>query len=259
MNTAKRQRPRTGAPIRNHILRALLESEYRDLRPRLEQVELKPGEIIYRADQAIKYVYFPGRAAVAMIDTLEDGRTVEIGIIGAEGMVGINIFLSCLITPDKAVVHVPGDAMRMKANDLRQAVRFGSPLQHLLLRYTQVLLASISQSVACSQHHALVQRVARLILTLRDHAESNEFTMSHRSIATLLGMRREGVSEAAGKLQAAGLITYSRAHIRILDAAGLKKQSCECYRFIRRQINGMQRDMPRVLAEPQRRGRRDAS
>ncbi len=257
MRTKKRQPSGTEVPVRNDILRALLNSEYEHLRPKLERVDLNLGEIIYRADQRIDYVYFPGSATVAMIDALEDGGTVEVGIIGGEGMVGINIFLGCLITPDKAVVQIPGDAMRMKTSDLRQELRFGSPLQRLLLRYTQALLAVISQSVACCQHHTLVQRLARWMLTMHDHAESNEFEMSHKSIAALLGARRVGVTQAAGKLQTAGFITYNRARIRILDEAGLKKQSCECYKLIRQQFNGLLRDMPKLLSDkPRRNGRR---
>jgi CRP-like cAMP-binding protein len=247
VKTNKRHPSTAGLPIGNDILRALLSSEYKHLRPMLERVDLKIGEIIYQADQHIDYVYFPEAAVVAMLDTAEDGATVEVGIIGHEGMVGINIFLGCLVTPDKAIVQIPGSAMRMKTNDLRKELRFGSPLQHLLLRYTQVLLAVISQSVACSQHHTVAQRLARWLLTMHDF-ESNEFEMPHRSIAAMLGARREGVTEAAGKLQAAGLITYTRARIRILNKAGLKKEACECYRFIRHQFDGLLRDVPKVLS-----------
>jgi CRP-like cAMP-binding protein len=248
MKTKKRQPSETGFPVKNDILRALLNSEYKRLSPHLEHVRLKRGEIIYQADQRIDHVYFPETAVVAMIDTVEGGGTVEVGIIGHEGMVGINIFLGCLVTPDKAIVQISGGAVRMKASDLRQELRFGSPLQRLLLRYTQALLAIISQSVACSQHHTVGQRLARWLLTMHDHAESNEFEMPHISIAAMLGARREGVTEAAGKLQAAGLITYRRARIQILDEAGLKKKSCECYRFIRRQFDGLLRDVPGFLA-----------
>jgi CRP-like cAMP-binding protein len=235
-------------PVRNDILRALLNSEYNHLRPKLERVTLKLDQIIYRADQRIDHVYFPETAVVAMIDTVEDGGTVEVGIIGHEGMVGINIFLGCLVTPDKAVVQIPGSAMRMKANDLRKELRFGSPLQRLLLRYTQALLAIISQSVACSQHHTVAQRLARWLLTMHDHMESNEIRMSQESIAAMLGVRRVGVTEAAGEFQAAGLITYSRASICVLNEAGLRKKSCECYRFIRRQFDALLSDVPGFLS-----------
>jgi CRP-like cAMP-binding protein len=252
MKSKKGQPTGTGLPVRNDILRALLNSEYKHLSPKLEHVHLKRGEVIYQANQRIDHVYFPETAVVAMIDTVDDGATVEVGIIGHEGMVGINIFLGCLVTPDKAIVQISGGAMRMKTSDLRKELRFGSPLQRLLLRYTQALLAIISQSVACSQHHTVGQRLARWLLTMHDHAESNEFEMPHKSIAALLGARREGITEAAGKLQAAGLITYRRARIQILDGAGLKKKSCECYRFIRQQFDGLLRDVPGFLSDKAR-------
>jgi CRP-like cAMP-binding protein len=244
----RRAAGKDSSPIRNDILRALLNSEYKRIRPELEHVDLKLGEIIYQADQSIEYVYFPESAVVAMIDTVEDGSTVEVGVIGHEGMVGINIFLGGLVTPDKAVVQIRGGAMRMKTNDLRKALRFGSPLQRLLLRYTQALLAVISQSVGCSQHHSVAQRLARWLLTMHDYAESSEFEMSQQVIATMLGARRAGVSEASGRLQAAGLMSYSRGRIRILDEAGMKRKSCECYRFIRRQFEGLLKDVPRFLS-----------
>jgi CRP-like cAMP-binding protein len=249
MKTKTRQPSGKVPDVRNDILRALLNSEYRHIRPLLEHVDLTLGEVIYQADQRIDYVYFPETAVVAMIDTVEGGGTVEVGIIGREGMVGINIFLGCLVTPDKAIVQIAGSAMRMKTKALRKELRFGSPLRRLLLRYTQALLAVISQSVACSQHHTVAQRLARWLLTMHDHADANEFEMPHKFIAGMLGARREGVSEAAAKLQAAGLITYSRARIRILDEAGLKKKSCECYRFIRRQFDGLRSDVPKFLSE----------
>src|ERR1700686_809956 len=212
--TSKRKALRTASPIKNAILHTLLNSEYKHLSPKLEQVDLQRGEIIYQADQRIDHVYFPETAVVAMIDTVEDGSTVEVGIIGHEGMVGINVFLGSLVTPDKAIGQISGTAMRMKTTDLRKELRFGSPLQRLLLRYTQALLAIISQSVACSQHHTVGQRLARWLLTMHDHAESNQFEMPQKSIAAMLGVRREGVTEAAAKLQAAKLITYSRGRIR---------------------------------------------
>lgn len=248
MKTKKRALAATDLAIRNDILRALLSSEYQHLRPKLEQVELGFGDVLYAADERISHVYFPETAVVAMIDTLEDGSTIEVGLIGHEGMVGINVFLGSLITPDKAIVQISGSAMRMKTSDLRKELRFGSPLQRLLLRYTQVLLAVISQSVACSQHHSVTQRLARWLLAMSDRTESNQFSMSHKSIATLLGVRREGVTEAAVKLQAAGLITYSRARIRIGDKAGLRKKACECYPFMRRQLDGLLHDVPVFLS-----------
>lgn len=246
----KRQAAEASSPVRNDILRALLNSEYKRLRPKLERVTLRAQELIYRADQEIEFVYFPEEAIVAMIDTMEDGATVEVGIVGHEGMVGINIFLGCQVTPDKAIVQIAGAAMRMKTSDLRRELRFGSPLQRLLLRYTQALLAVISQSVGCSQHHSLAQRLARWLLTMHDYVEAGQFEMNQFSIAAMLGSRRVGVTEAAGKLQQAGLISYRRGRIRILDEAGLKRQSCECYDFIRQQFQALLTDVPTFLAKP---------
>jgi CRP-like cAMP-binding protein len=191
MTTKKRQRSGKALRVKNDILNALLNSEYKHLSPKLEHVGIKRGEVVYQADQRLEHVYFPETAVVAMIDTVEDGGTVEVGIIGHEGMVGINVFLGCLVTPDKAIVQISGAAVRMKTIDLRKELRFGSPLQRLLLRYTQALLAIISQSVACSQHHTVRQRLARWLLTMHDHAESNQFEMPQQSIAAMLGVRRE--------------------------------------------------------------------
>jgi CRP-like cAMP-binding protein len=235
-------------PLRNRILAALLATEYRRLLPRLEHVSLKRGEIVYRADQEIEAVYFPEEAVVAMVDTAGDGRTVEVGVIGREGIVGINIFLGGVTTPDKALVQLPGGAMRMSSAHLRREVRFGSPLQRLLLDYTRTLVAVISKSVACSQHHSIEQRVARWLLTMSDYAEAREFVMVHESIAAMLGVRRVSVTEAASKFQAQGLIDYSRGRIAVLDKAGLRRKSCACYGFIRQQYAELHASLPRLLS-----------
>jgi CRP-like cAMP-binding protein len=246
--TRKRRRaPPAVTPVRNGILAALLATEYKRLLPKLEHVALKRGEIVYRADQEIEEVYFPEEAVVAMVDTTDDRRTIEVGIIGREGLVGINIFLGGVVTPDRAIVQLPGDAFRMKSKDLRKEVRFGSPLQRLLLGYTRTFLAVISQSVACSQHHNIEQRLARWLLTMNDYAGSREFLMNHQSIAAMLGARRVSITEAARKLQAAALIGYRRGRMNVVDKPGLGEKSCECYRFIRQQYRGLQAEMPRLL------------
>ena len=193
-------------------------------------------------------MYFPEDAVVAMVERLQDGRTVEVGIIGREGIVGINIFLGGAITPDKAIVQRAGGAMKMTSKDLRKAVRFGSPLQRLLLDYAGTFLAVISQSVACSQHHSIEQRLARLLMTMNDYAGSHEFFMVQEAFAVLLGVRRVGITEAAGRFQASGLIRYNRGRITVLDKAGLVRRSCECYRVIRRQYERLHGDLPRLLA-----------
>jgi CRP-like cAMP-binding protein len=171
-----------------------------------------------------------------------------VGLVGHEGMVGINVFLGTIATPDKAVVQLPGAALRMSSRDLRAAVRFGSPLQRVLLHYTQVALAVISQSVACSQHHRVEQRLARWILTMDQYAHPHELVMSHTSIAAMLGARRSGISIAASHLQALGLMRYRRGHIVVLDRKGLEEQSCECYRFIEKQHRSLLRQVPRLLS-----------
>jgi CRP-like cAMP-binding protein len=238
-----------GFPVRNHILAALLAAEYKRLLPKLEHVNLTRGQIVYRADQKIDHVYFPEEAVVAMVDTTQDRRTVEVGIIGREGIVGINIFLGGVITPDRAIVQHAGGAMRMKSEDLRKEARFGSPIQQVLLNYTRSFIAVISQSVACSQHHSVEQRLARLLLTMHDYAGSGEFPMVQKSMAEVLGVRRVSVTHAARKLQAAGVIRYRRGAMLVLSRSGLEKQSCECYRYIRRQYE----DLRAILPHPSRR------
>jgi CRP-like cAMP-binding protein len=240
--------PIPAIPIRNRILAALLATDYKRLLSKLEHVNLKRGATVYRADQRIDAVYFPEDAVVAMVDTTKDRRTVEVGLIGREGIVGINIFLGGIITPDRAIVQLPGGAMRMKSNDLRKEMRFGSPLQQLLLNYTRSFVAVISQSVACSQHHGIEQRLARWLLTMSDYAGASELLMFQDSIAAMLGVRRVGVTEAASGFQAAGLISYRRGRISLLDRPGLGRRSCECYRFIRRQYEDLHAALPRLLS-----------
>jgi len=224
---------------RNGILGALALADYGRLLGKMEPVTLARGEVTYRAKQDIEYVYFPGDAVVAMVNTTQEGRTVEVGIVGREGMVGINVFLGGLATPDRAVVQLSGSALRMKSRDLRTELHLGGPLQRSLLRYTQVLVAVISQSIACSQHHSVVQRLARWLLTMYDYAQPHEFAMSHESTAAMLGARRSGVSIAAAGLRDGGLIGYRRGRVAVLDKRGLERKSCECYRLIRKQRDGL--------------------
>jgi CRP-like cAMP-binding protein len=248
MIQGRRGRSRSAAPAamptRNSVLAALLATEYDRLLPKLEHVMLRSGQTLYRAEQDIQDVYFPEEAVVAMIDRMDDGRTVEVGIIGREGIVGLNVFLGGVTTPDKAVVQLAGGAMRMSAQDLRTELRFGAPLQALLRSYARTFLAVISQSVACSQHHDIEQRLGRLLLTLDHYAGPGEFSMPQAALASLLGVRRAGVSGAAHHLQAQGLIGYRRGRICVLERRSLEKKSCECYRFIRRQYTRFRAALP---------------
>ena len=243
----KRQEvPRIDLGAKNGILSSLPLADYTRLLPKLERVKLTRGDLVYRANREIEAVYFPEDTVVAMVDTLHDQRTIEVGTIGREGMVGINIFLAGAVSPDQAIVQLSGSAVRMSARDFRRELNVGDALQRLLLVYARVLLAVISQAVACSQHHTIQQRLARWLLTFRDYAGGGEFVMLQSSIAAMLGARREGVTEAAHRLQTASLISYCRGRIKVLDGPGLGKRSCECYRFISRQYA----DLNAALARP---------
>jgi CRP-like cAMP-binding protein len=230
--------------VSNGIIARLLATEYKRLLPKLERVKLNRGDVLYRPNQRIDAVYFLEEAVVTMVDSLRDGRTIEVGTIGREGMVGINIFLAGVATPDRAIVLLSGGAIRMKSKDFRHELSGDTELRHLLLAYARAFLAVISQSVACSQHHTLQQRLARWLLTIRDYSDSCEFQMVQQSIADLLGVRRERITEAASKFQSANLISYNRGRISVLDGPALGKRSCECYRFIRRQYSRLHADEP---------------
>jgi CRP-like cAMP-binding protein len=238
--------PRIGRLVSNGIIGSLVATEYKRLSPKLERVKLKRGDVLYGANQRIDAVYFLEDAVVTLVDSLRDGRTVEVGTIGREGMVGINIFLAGVVTPDRAIVLLSGGAIRMKSKDLRDELSGGTALRQLLLAYARAFLAVVSQSVACSKHHTTQQRLARWLLTINDYSGSREFLMLQQSIANVLGARRERVTEAASKFRSANLISYSRGRISVLDGPGLGKRSCECYRFIRRQYSRLHAGAPQL-------------
>ena len=218
---------------RNGILGALPLLEYERLVGKMERVELKLGAILYKANQSIKHVYFPEDAVVALVHTMEDGRTVEVGIVGREGLIGIDIFLGGASTPDHAVVQIEGKALRIKTHSFRKELRFASALRLLLLRYTRVFVSVLSQSIACSRHHNIDQRLARWILTMHDYAPL-EIPMSQECMAAMLGVRRSGISTAAFHFKERGLISYSRGRITVLGRRGLESKSCECYHIIKK-------------------------
>jgi CRP-like cAMP-binding protein len=244
----RRAGPPADLPIRNGILAALLAVDYEQLLPKLERVTLARGEIVHRADEEIEEVYFPEQAVIAMVDRMDNGRTIEVGMIGHEGIVGINVVLGGIFTPDQAIVQFAGAAMRMKSKDLKKELRTRNPLQPPLLGYARTFLAVISQSVACCQYHTVEQRLARWLLVMHDYAGSREFPMEHKSIALMLGVRREGVTEAASKLQESALIRYRRGRISVLDGPRLGKKACECYRYIKQQYRELHVEFPRLPA-----------
>lgn len=223
--------------IKNHLLLALVREEYQHLLAHLDRVKLEVGEIVYKAGEEIHVVYFPETAVVSLLAMTEDGATTEVGIIGREGMVGLNVFLVGVSTHEEALVQVAGTALRMKASVLRHELRQGSPLQILLLRYTRTFIALISQSVICSQQHTVGQRLARWLLMIHDYVDSDKLLLTQELIAGMLGSRRAGVTDAMRAMREEGLIKNSRGLVTILDRAGLESTSCECYGVIREEFD----------------------
>lgn len=220
----------------NQILNALTRAEYERLAVHLEPVTLSLGDVLYRPDQPITHVYFPNRGTISVVSTFEDGGSVEVGMVGNEGMFGISVFLGSISTPLEAIVQLPGDGLRMHADVLRQEFRQCGQLQDLLLRYTQAFITQIAQTAACNRAHPTEGRLVRWLLMCQDRSHSNDLELTHEFIAHMLGMRRAGVTEAAGQLQTKGLIKYHRGHLTILDRQGLEASSCECYPIVKKEF-----------------------
>jgi CRP-like cAMP-binding protein len=223
-------------PTANRILASLPPAEYERLSAYLEPVELSLGEVLYRPEEPITHVYFPNRGTVSVVCVLEDGKQVEAGMVGNEGMFGVCVFLGSVTSPLEAVVQLPGEALRMRADVLRAEFKRGEHLQDLLLRYTQAFIIQIAQTAACNRAHPIDGRLARWLLMSEDRAHSADLQLTHEFIAVMLGSRRAGVSEAAGKLQDEGLIRYRRGHVSVLDRPGLEAKSCECYAVVQKEF-----------------------
>jgi CRP-like cAMP-binding protein len=223
-------------PTSNRILRALPPAEYERLSVYLEQVEMPLGEVLYHPNEPISHVYFPNRGTVSVVCKFEDGKSVEAGMVGNEGMFGVCVFLGSVSTPLEAVVQLPGDALRMRADVLQKEFKRGEHLQDLLLRYTQAFIIQIAQTAACNRAHPIDGRLARWLLMCQDRAHSPELQLTHEFIAMMLGTRRAGVSEAAGKLQDEGIIKYKRGHVSVLDREELEGKSCECYPIVEKEF-----------------------
>jgi CRP-like cAMP-binding protein len=218
---------------RNRLLAALPPAEYEALLPALEAVELKAGMALYESGRSQPYLYFPESGVVSLLYLLEDGSSTEIALSGHEGVVGISLFMGGGATPSRAVVQIAGRAWRLRAAAMRKTLDRGGALQPLLLRFTQALITQMTQTGVCNRHHSVDQQVCRWLLLALDRLDTREIAMTQERIAQLLGVRREGVTEAAGKLQAAGAIEYRRGRIRVLDRAGLEQRACECYAAVR--------------------------
>jgi CRP-like cAMP-binding protein len=218
---------------RNHLLEALPKDVVERLRPHLELTQLKLGEVLYESGQRLRYVYFPVDTIISLLYVMEDGASAEIAIVGNEGILGVSLFMGGESTPSRAVVQSAGYALRLNAQWLNdEFVRFG-PFLHLMLRYTQALITQMAQTAVCNRHHSVDQQLCRWLLLSLDRLQTNELIMTQELIANMLGVRREGVTEAAGELQRAGLIQYKRGRITVLDRQGLESRTCECYRVVK--------------------------
>lgn len=224
----------------NHLLAALSANEFARLLPHLDAVPMPFGHVLHESGMPMRHVYFPTSAIVSLLYVMEDGASAEVAVVGNEGVVGVSLFMGGDTMPSRAVVRGAGTAYRVKASLLKEEFeragwRRSGALQDLLLRYIQALLTQIAQTAVCNRHHSLDQQLCRWLLLSLDRLPSNHLTMTHELIATMLGVRREGITEAAGKLQKAGLIEYHRGHITVLDRPGLEDRVCECYAVVRKE------------------------
>jgi CRP-like cAMP-binding protein len=232
-------------PRENFLLAALPDLEWRRLQPLLEQVEMPLGEVLYESGATLNHVYFPTTSIVSLLYVMENGASAEIAVVGNEGIVGISLFMGGNSTPSRAVVQSAGQGFRLKARSMKVEFNRAGPVLHLLLRYTQALITQMSQTAVCNRHHSLDQQLCRWLLLSLDRLRANELTMTQGLIANMLGVRREGVTEAAVKLQHAGLISYARGHIAVLDRPGLERRACECYAVVKKEY---ERLLPQTVA-----------
>ena len=224
-------------PRQNRLLAAIPESEWTRWVPHLEPVTLPLGKALYESGARLSYVYFPTTAIVSLLYVMEDGASAEIAVVGREGIVGISLFMGGDSTTNRAIVQSAGRGFRLKANLMLQEFNRAGPVLHLLLRYTQALITQMAQTAVCNRHHSLDQQLCRWLLLSLDRLDSNDLVMTQELIANMLGVRREGVTEAAGQLQKAGLIRYQRGHITVLDRDGLEARTCECYAVVKKEYD----------------------
>jgi CRP-like cAMP-binding protein len=224
-------------PIKNGLLAALPHAESQRWLSLLEPVDLPLGEVLYESGFTLSHVYFPTTAIISLLYVMENGASAEIAVVGNEGIVGISLFMGGESTSSRAVVQSAGKGFRLKAQLMKQEFNRAGPVLHLLLRYTQALITQMSQTAVCNRHHSLDQQLCRWLLLSLDRLEGNQLVMTQELIANMLGVRREGVTEGALKLQHAGLIQYARGHITVLDRAALEERSCECYAVVKKEYD----------------------
>jgi CRP-like cAMP-binding protein len=230
-------------PRQNHLLRALPAAESERLFAHIELVPMALGDVLYESGSELRHVFFPTTAIVSLLYVMQDGASAEIAVVGNEGMVGVALFMGGETTPSRAVVQSAGHAYRLKGQFLKDEFRLGAALQHLLLRYTQALLTQMAQTAVCNRHHSVDQQLCRWLLLSLDRLPTNKLSMTQELIANMLGVRREGVTEAAGKLQTIGLIEYSRGNITVLDRPRLEAQACECYEVVKKEFDRLLPDV----------------
>ena len=224
-------------PHQNHLLDALPADDYDRLAPHLELIPMGLGDVLYESGAELRYVYFPTTSIISLLYVMEDGASAEIAIVGNEGILGISLFMGGETTPSRAVVQSAGHAFRLKAELLKNEFGRYGPTMHLLLRYTQAMITQMAQTAVCNRHHSVDQQLCRWLLLSLDRLTSNELSMTQELIANMLGVRREGVTEAAGKLQEAGLIHYRRGQITVINRPGLEARACECYRVVKTEFD----------------------
>ncbi len=227
----------TADPMGNQLLATLPEAELARWLPQLEAVDLQLGKVLYESGIRLSHVYFPTTAIVSLLSVMADGASAELAVVGHEGIVGISLFMGGDSTPSRAVVQSAGQGFRLKAHLLLLEFNRAGPVMHLLLRYTQALITQMAQTAVCNRHHSLEEQLCRWLLLSLDRLPSNEVMMTQELIANMLGVRREGVTEAAGHLKTLGLITYQRGHITVLDRPALERRSCECYGVVKKEYD----------------------
>ena len=231
-------------PKANHLLSALPEAEWQRWQRHLEPIDLPLGEVLYESGGTLTHVYFPTTAIVSLLYVMENGESAEIAVVGNEGLVGVSLFMGGESTPSRAVVQSAGRGFRMKSQVLKDEFN-RAPVLHLLLRYTQALITQMAQTAVCNRHHSLDQQLCRWLLLSLDRLEGSELVMTQELISNMLGVRREGVTDAAVKLQKVGLIRYARGHITVLDRPGLEKRTCECYAVVKKEYDRL---LPAITA-----------